>query len=332
MDWVFDRGFLLQLALFTFLLVNNTSINTSKPKKLKLSRRNSYFLGRISPIVPSSSSSFTMIAEAQDPTLHLPRILCLHGGGVNARVFEMQCRTLIKQLRAEFRLCFADAPFICNPGPGIFPVYKDYGPFRRWLRWLPEHAELDAETTVKRIDTHLKQAMDEDDAKGATGEWVGLLGFSQGAKLAASMLFTQQKRAEILGAANAGSNYRFAVLLAGRAPLVSLDPDIIMSSAVADASQSTQGFTDFPAEGEAEKQEHVLRLPTIHVHGRRDQGLHLHQQLLEQYCEEGSARLIEWDGDHRVPFKNSDVAAIKEQILDLARETGVIKEPWMTRR
>ena len=127
--------------------------------------------------------------------------------------------------------------------------------------------------------------MNEDDARGATGAWVGLLGFSQGAKMAASLLFTQQQRAEILGAANAGSDFRFAVLLAGRAPLVSLDPELVMSSALADASQSTLVFANSPDKADLEKWKHVLRLPTIHVHRRQDQGLHLHRRLLEQYCE-----------------------------------------------
>ena len=47
--------------------------------------------------------------------------------------------------------------------------------------------------------------MGEDDAQGATDEWVGISDFSQGAKMAASLLFTKQKRVGILGAEKAGS-------------------------------------------------------------------------------------------------------------------------------
>ena len=83
---------------------------------------------------------------------------------------------------------------------------------------------------------------------------------------------------------NAGLEFGFAVILAGRAPLVSLDPQLFMSLEVANAANHPK------------KQEHVLRLPTIHVQGRQDQGLHLHKRLLEQYCEERITRLIEWDG------------------------------------
>ncbi len=37
--------------------------------------------------------------------------------------------------------------------------------------------------------------------------------------------------------------------------------------------------------------EHLLRLPTIRIHGKGDPRLELHRQLLEQNSEEGSARL-----------------------------------------
>ena len=207
----------------------------------------------------------------------------------------------------------------------MIPVYKDYGPFLRWLRWLPEHGEIEAKTAVQEIDYQLQQAMDEDDAKGATGEWVGLLGFSQGAKLAASLLLMQQKRAELLGADKAGSGFRFGVIMAGRAPPVSLDPELLMSPVLVDASQIAVESKNYLEGATVESQDHILRLPTIHVHGLRDQGLHLHKRLLE-YCEKGSTRIVEWDGDHRIPFKTTDAAAVVAQMLEIGRETGVLKE------
>ncbi len=130
--------------------------------------------------------------------------------------------------------------------------------------------------------------------------------------MAVSLLFTQQKRAEDFSADNAGPKFRFAVILAGRVPLVSLDPQLVMSSVAANAAQSTLGSTSFPDNDHPEKQEHVLRLLTVHVHGKKDQGLHLHKRLLEQYCEKGITRLIEWDGSYRVPLKTKVVAVMVE--------------------
>jgi len=266
------------------------------------------------------------MASALDPAvLSLPRILCLHGGGVNAEVFRMQSRSIIKVLQGRFRLVFADAPFLCEPGPGIVPVYEDYGPFRRWLRWLPEHSEIEAEVATDEIWWQLKDAMDTDNNAGATGEWVGLLGFSQGAKLSASLLYEQQYRNKLKATGentkedDEKPNFRFAVLLAGRAPLVSLRPETDSVPALVSAAEISEGFQAV----EVETDDHILKLPTIHVHGLQDGGLHLHQRLQTQYCDRSSVTLVEWDGAHRVPFKNSDVQLVTDAIFDVVKKIGL---------
>ncbi|KAI1136378.1 serine hydrolase FSH [Hypoxylon sp. FL0543] len=264
-----------------------------------------------------------MATQNTDPTAHLPRILCLHGGGTNARIFRTQCRVLSRMLEPHFRLVFAEAPFESSAGPDVLSVYADYGPFKRWLRWLPDHPEVEDYAAIADIDAQLKKAMDADDRAGATGPWVGLLGFSQGAKLSASLLFRQQIRAAKLGRAAAGSDWKFAVLMAGRAPIVNLAPDVFRSSMLSAPSQI--GLAGGPDLAEMMKGEHISRIPTIHVHGLKDPGLHLHRELLEEYCDPETTRVIEWNGDHRVPLKGTDVQPLIDQILDVARETGALK-------
>lgn len=251
--------------------------------------------------------------SAPDPDLSLPRILCLHGGGVTAEIFAAQSRTLLKHLPA-FRLVFADGPFFCAPGPGIVPVYASWGPFRRWLRWLPEHAAIDDESAAEEVLYAVSRAKAEDDGRGATGEWVGLMGFSQGAKVAASLLFEQQRAVEVEGRADTG--WRFAVLLAGRQPLISFS-DRTRSPCTLPAGAISEGFE---YDGDMDM---VLRLPTIHVHGLRDPGLHLHRMLMERYCDRESVTLVEWEGEHRVPLKKTDVEKICKEIYRVAREQGV---------
>lgn len=258
----------------------------------------------------------------KDETLHLPRILCLHGGGVTAEVFRMQARGIQNRLRPHFRLVYADGPFLCDPGPGIVPVYADYAPFRRWLRWLPEHQEIDADSALDEIWYQLRLAMDTDDREGATGEWVGLMGFSQGAKMSACLLYDQQIQEEIKGRGKAGTSWRFAILLAGRAPLVSFSDASKGNKALVSAADISEGFESVE-EGDGS---HKLRMPTLHVHGTLDPGLHLHQRLLRQYCEPGSATVLEWEGGHRVPFKGSDVQKVVDGILEIAERTGSLKK------
>ncbi|KAF2731296.1 citrinin biosynthesis oxidoreductase-like protein CtnB [Polyplosphaeria fusca] len=254
----------------------------------------------------------------------LPRILCLHGGGVNAAIFCAQSRALIKHLQHSFRLIWVDGPFFCDPHSDIVSVYSDYAPFRRWLRWLDEHAEIDAESGIDEIGYAIRTAMEDDEREGGRGEWVGLMGFSQGAKLSASLLLEQQAR-EDKGSGGLGPigipglNWRFGVLLAGRAPLSNLNPEVQKSKALVSAADISEGFR-FVREVDAEAS---LRKATLHVHGLADPGLHLHRKMLAEYCVEGSTRLVEWDGAHRIPIKSKDVDRVMGALYDMAEEAGV---------
>jgi pimeloyl-ACP methyl ester carboxylesterase len=103
-------------------------------------------------------------------SLHLPRILCLHGGGTNARIFRQQCRVLRKSLNDRFRFVFADAPFICSrPGPDVTSVYASQGPFRSWLPMFEDEPYRTPEEVVEAVDAALITAMCVDDLCGATG-------------------------------------------------------------------------------------------------------------------------------------------------------------------
>ncbi|KAM0794700.1 hypothetical protein BDR22DRAFT_894854 [Usnea florida] len=60
---------------------------------------------------------------------------------------------------------------------------------------------------------------------------------------------------------------RFTVTLVGCASLVTLDPELVMSSALPDALQSILGLTGSPDGDDPEMQARGVRLPTIQVHG-----------------------------------------------------------------
>ncbi|PSK53999.1 Serine/threonine-protein kinase ppk18 [Elsinoe australis] len=245
-------------------------------------------------------------------TLHLPRILCLHGGGVNAEVFTLQCRAITHTLSSTFRLVFADGPHFCGPGPDITLVYSAYGPFRRWLRWKPnEHAEIDNEAATDEIMYCIKRAMDEDEG---TGDWVGVLGFSQGAKVAASLLYDTQCRREKTGKAE--WDWKFAVVMQGRHPLVSFS-EYSRHPGVCEAGAVSEGW-DY--QGEFDRK---LKLPSIHVHGLQDAGLELHRRMMNQYCDPKSVTLVEWNGAHRLPIKTEDVNKVCQAIWKVARQQGI---------
>ncbi|CRG92019.1 hypothetical protein PISL3812_09073 [Talaromyces islandicus] len=261
--------------------------------------------------------------------LHLPRILCLHGGGVNAAVFRLQCRGLCRALATSFRFVFVDAPYLSPADPAIIATFGELQPFRRWLRWQVDQPNPGADAICRAIDLALEDAMAADSALGATGPWVAVMGFSQGAKVAASLLLRQRLRVEKLPAkdndTDIDTNFKFGILLAGRAPLVALHPGLTDSLALADADELTTGaFAQVTGSTFLQGSDHLLTLPTLHVHGTRDPGLANHRRLLADYCQPGTTRLVEWDGDHRVVIRPPDVAAVVDAIVALARETGVL--------
>ena len=248
---------------------------------------------------------------------------------MNAAIFEAQSRSLIRHLQHSFRLVWPDAPFLCEPHADVIDVYGSYAPFRRWLRWLPEHAEIDAESCIEEIGYAMRTAMEGDDRDGGTGEWVGLMGFSQGAKLSASILLEQQAREA--KARREGQNidvgfigipdlyWRFGILLAGRAPLSNLNPEILNDPALVSAGELSEGFQFCKDMDEGT----LLRMPTLHVHGMGDLGLHLHRKLLREYCSQDSVALVEWEGTHRIPLKSKDVNRVVAAIYDIAEKNGV---------
>jgi predicted esterase len=249
---------------------------------------------------------------------HRPRLLCLHGGGTTGAVFRAQLRAFAAPLSASFRLVFADAPFLCDAGPGVLPVFADAAPFRRWLRWIPgAHAELDDDAARDEIWWQLREAMDGDDAAGGAGPWAALVGFSQGAKMAASLLYEAQWR-EQNGVRDARRpDWKFAVLMAGRAPLVSLRPET-------DGTGLQRAGEIYEAPRNLGANNNIITRPTVHVHGLQDPGLPLHRRLLDDYCAKGTTSLVEWDGGHRLPIKAADVKKVTEAIFSVAKRTGVL--------
>ncbi|KAL2261279.1 hypothetical protein VTK26DRAFT_4483 [Humicola hyalothermophila] len=253
----------------------------------------------------------TTTTAAADPTVHLPRLICLHGFGTNAAIMRIQCRALAAALSPHFRLLFPDAPFPSPPGPGVEPVFSAWAPFRSWVpvpagaarARIGERGEVELPATAEGIDAAIRAAVEEDERRnGATGEVVGVLGFSQGARVAGSLLLREQRwrKGSVGGAGEEEGRgrrprYRFAVLMAGRGPFLDLVGDI-----------------------ERHVQDAALRLPTLHVHGLRDQWLEDHRALVKGACEKGTAAVVEWDGDHRLPSKAQDVAAVVKEIVGLA--------------
>lgn len=244
--------------------------------------------------------------------MDLPRILCLHGGGVNALVFGLQLRPITTRLSGHFRLVFLDGPFEAAGHSHILPFYgTDCGPYYRWLRWRDREEAISGPDAAARIMTAVAEAMEDDEG---TGAWVGVLGFSQGAKIAASLLWEQERK-------GGEDGFKFGVLMAGSVPLVQLDYAVPCESPhISSPGGDANLMGNVPGAPEGD---HVLSTPTLHVLGTEDPDIARHRLLRDRYCKAGTTRTVEWEGGHRLPFKVQDVAEVADEILELAEEAGV---------
>ncbi|KAL1581637.1 hypothetical protein WHR41_09600 [Cladosporium halotolerans] len=106
-------------------------------------------------------------------TLGSVRLLCLHGRRTNSDIFESQLAPLKSRLPTEVRFDFIDAPIEGAPAPGIEDYFKP--PYFVWHRqWAP--------TEVSKAHEYVKAAIAQN------GPYDGVIGFSEGAALAAALL------------------------------------------------------------------------------------------------------------------------------------------------
>ncbi|CAG7997511.1 unnamed protein product [Penicillium salamii] len=276
-----------------------------------------------------------MMAE----TDNLPRILCLHGVGSNADILLLQTRALREKLSSSFRFVFANGPFFSEAGPGVLPAYAGADPYRRWLRWIESHRVLKPKFQVEAIRRCLEDAMAQDDESGGCGPWIGLLGFSQGARLSASILFECQRRQEakengvpITGYEGSSKStlwsqdWQFAALFAAPAPLVALSPETgnlplqsptELGASLEDLEKALKDMEKVNPYGELS-----IERPTLHVIGVEDEWAPSQRKLYDTYCSADARFLLEWEGDHRIPIQTSENDQICARILEMAGKQG----------
>ena len=223
----------------------------------------------------------------------LPRILCLHGGGASGTIFRIQTSRLQRALQAHFQFVFLDAPYESAPGPGVLPVFEGLGPYFRWVAWgnyagsrTPAEREVEEQIASEKLE----EALTHEEDQGAP--FVGVMGFSQGARVAAGVLLRKQT-----GEVNI-PHLRFGVLLAGTYPPLCL-----------------------PTQPNGCDQ--VIRVPTVHMHGSDDVHLAHGKTLFAKCCDPSSASLMEFKGGHHLPMLPDDTQRLADMILRASEQSSV---------
>jgi predicted esterase len=215
-----------------------------------------------------------------------PAILCLHGGGTNTGIFNIQTIRIQRALASDFDFVFLDAPIESGPGPDVLPVFEGCGPY---LRWTIDRASTEMPEVTK---TMIDRLAGEQRAKDGRG-FVGILGFSQGAKLATGLLLEHQLEKGI----DWGDGLRFGVICNGTSPPLTYH-----------LSQEERSVK--------------LDIPTLHLVGLLDPWRDESRRLRSVHCQHEQAVLLEFDVGHRLPFLPQDNVKICAEILRMYHESS----------
>ncbi|KAI0147664.1 serine hydrolase FSH [Xylariaceae sp. FL1272] len=188
-----------------------------------------------------------------------PKILCLHGGGTSAEIFRIQVIRLSRLLKPYFELVFADGFLESGPGPGVLPFFEGMEPYKRWIADRDDEVEEKPWPDLRR----LVELFDRE------GPFVGIIGFSQGAKAATHLLRWLEQR---------GNQLDFAALFSGTVP-----------------SRQKMGTAEWP---ELVKPTIITR--SIHVIGEDDPYRHQNEALVDYY-DKPSRVVIHFPGGHHMP-------------------------------
>ena len=229
---------------------------------------------------------------------HLPRLLCLHGGGTSAMIFKIQTRRLQWALRSTFKFVFADGPFPSGAGPGVLPAFADCDPYFSWL----DRESTTPEQDQRRVRQVLKKVMKDDG-----GEFVGVLGFSQGGRLTAGLLADQVEGNVVDGM----PKWKFGVMLCGSYPPLSL------SLARSPSTKTSQGVDEHGETREPDADE-IIRVPSVSVRGTLDPHCEKGKRLA-RYFDPETANVLVFKMGHHLPGAAGDTTSDKgdtQRIVD----------------
>ncbi|TVY82190.1 Esterase FUS5 [Lachnellula suecica] len=223
------------------------------------------------------------------PEHKLPAILCLHGSGVNVEIFRLQTVRLQNALSNSFEFVFLNGPVEAPAGAGILPIFEGCEPFFRWKKTGDNIYEKDLD---KETRDYLQKEMKKRD------DWVGILGFSQGGRVAAGLLMEQEEeqKADMYGDEG---GFKFGVFTMTPAP-----------------PMTALAHRESPE---------LIKTPSLHVVGMQDHWYDSSIAMQSDYFDSKTSKLIEIDIGHRLPTADADTKMIAREILRMYKETTGIE-------
>ncbi|KAG9239334.1 serine hydrolase FSH [Amylocarpus encephaloides] len=268
------------------------------------------------------------------------RFLCLHGHGTNSRILETQLELLRATLPCSWEFEFLDGEFDAAPAPGVKAIFP--GPY------LCYHGEPIPKDVQHAHNLVLDVIREE-------GPFDGVIGFSQGAALAAAFIARQ---ADI---SPSEEFFKVAVFIATSMPFdldgdrirLSYDGSSNLSAVQIDAEgqashddqcdwledcRSASVIQEFegrrPSTGELKHQNieillryhpsthsQRIRIPTVHVVGIKDSYAEQGRDLA-LFCEPRKTQVVTHSGGHELPRDVGTVARVGEAIQVAVERVG----------
>ncbi|KAJ5205403.1 Serine hydrolase FSH [Penicillium cf. griseofulvum] len=252
------------------------------------------------------------------------RVLCLHGMGTNAAILRAQLQPIMDLLSAtECDFMFPDAPWTCDPFPGVADIHE--GPYLAWIRTPSTEQIADAHTYLRK---YLSDPIDL------------VIGFSQGAALAASLMLHNEL-------AGQPSPFKAAMLICSTLPSTcSPEYGIDVRDYFGITGPPTERPRVLPDESLVVRHEYFLRteatrdadrpvyynlfhadvdtvrirIPTAHIYGRRDLLWRQQSLAMIQLCG-GKVYRFEHAGGHEVPRSQAEeMCDLIEELVHAGRE------------
>lgn len=234
------------------------------------------------------------------------KILCLHGGGASATVLQTQLAPVMYELAKtdKVQFHFVNGPTEAPPAIGVAEQYE--GPYYRFFdsaaphitqltgvakslsrqstspedygRGLRENGMTDVQSST--ACDFVQQQVEQQDEE----PYDGVLGFSEGASVAANLIFRHCAEKGL-------SPFKFAIFICGVPPFRSDSNDIML------ADETTER----------------INIPTAHIVGSKDPGYQA-SKALYNLCHQPSASIFDHRGVHTIPWDLASTQGIAKEI------------------
>jgi hypothetical protein len=226
------------------------------------------------------------------------RVLCLHGQGSSATIFESQLSRLMAALPSHYTFDFVDAPVECGPGLDVGDVYP--GPY---------YCFFDAYTPERMDDAieHVREIVEED------GPYDAIIAFSQ-----VSLLSTHHD-ARLMCPKGASVTAAFLSACCSMphneppcAFAVFICTALIPPSLAAATEKLEETVGSLIANG-------PLPLPTVHVLGTKDLCFPQSVKLWEAAATPGLTQALQFSGGHEIPKEAAVIKRMRDTVEKAAR-------------